>query len=63
MDKWISRFKASATIDPAQKVIIPGEPELEAEADRKINGIPLVDAVVKDLNEIAEKFWVTSLKS
>jgi len=42
-------------------VIIPGEPELEAETERKISGIPLVDAVVKDLNEIAEKFGVARL--
>ncbi|HTK20981.1 MAG TPA: Ldh family oxidoreductase, partial [Mucilaginibacter sp.] len=63
MDNWINRFKSSATIDPDQRVIIPGEPELEAEADRKVNGIPLVDAVVKDLNEIAEKFGVARLSS
>ena len=63
MDNWIRRFKSSTTIDPNQKVIIPGEPELEAEAERKINGIPLVDAVVKDLNEIAEKFGVYRLSS
>jgi len=62
MDNWISRFKSSATIDPNQRVIIPGEPELEAEAERKISGIPLVNAVVKDLNEIAEKFGVEKLK-
>ena len=61
MDNWINRFKSSATIDPNQRVIIPGEPELEAEAERKVNGIPLVDAVVKDLNEIAEKFGVDRL--
>jgi len=61
MDNWINRFKSSATIDPDQKVIIPGEPESEAEADRKANGIPLVDAVVKDLNELAGKFGVESL--
>lgn len=61
MDNWINRFKSSATIDPNQRVIIPGEPELEAEAERKISGIPLVDAVVKDLNEIAEKFGVEKL--
>ena len=63
MDNWIGRFKSSATIDPNQKVIIPGEPELEAEAQRKINGIPLVDAVAKDLNEIAEKFGLPMLRS
>jgi LDH2 family malate/lactate/ureidoglycolate dehydrogenase len=61
LDNWIERFKSSATVDPSQKVIIPGEPETEAEADRKANGIPLVDAVVKDLNELAERFGIVSL--
>jgi LDH2 family malate/lactate/ureidoglycolate dehydrogenase len=63
MDNWISRFKAASTIDPNQKVIIPGEPELEAEKDRKQNGIPLVDAVVNDLNGLAEKFRFSPLTS
>ena len=63
MDNWIHRFKSSATIDPNQKVIIPGEPELEAEAARKLSGIPLVEAVVKDLNEIAGRFGVELLRS
>jgi len=61
MDNWIERFKSSKTIDPDQKVIIPGEPEAEAQADRKINGIPLVDAVVNDLNELAERFGIEKL--
>lgn len=62
MDNWISRFKSASTINPEQKVIIPGEPELEAEADRKANGIPLVDAVVSDLNGLAVKFRIDKLK-
>ncbi|MGZ3763251.1 MAG: Ldh family oxidoreductase [Mucilaginibacter sp.] len=62
MDNWIERFKSSATIHTDQKVIIPGEPETEAEADRKVNGIPLVDAVVKDLNELAVRFGISPLK-
>jgi len=62
MDNWINRFKSSATIDSDQKVIVPGEPETEAEADRKVNGIPLVDAVVKDLNELAERFGIKLLE-
>jgi LDH2 family malate/lactate/ureidoglycolate dehydrogenase len=61
LDNWITRFKSASVIDPAQKVIIPGEPELEAEIDRKQNGIPLVDAVVKDLNELAEKLGVNPI--
>ncbi|RYE36839.1 MAG: Ldh family oxidoreductase [Sphingobacteriaceae bacterium] len=62
LDNWIERFKSARTTHPDQKVIIPGEPELEAELDRKANGIPLVDAVVKDLNELAAKLNVQELK-
>lgn len=61
MDNWIARFKAASTIDPEQHVIIPGEPELGAEIERKQNGIPLVDAVVKDLNELAVRFGISRL--
>lgn len=55
IDNWISRFKAAKTIDPNQKVIIPGEPEYDFEQERKTSGIPIIDAVVKDLNELAIK--------
>ncbi len=61
LDNWIERFKASATVEPNQKVIIPGEPETAAEKERKITGIPLVAAVVNDLNVLAEKFGVAKL--
>jgi len=61
LDNWISRFKAASTVDPNQKVIIPGEPEREAEIDRRKNGIPLIDAVVDDLNGLAEKFNISPL--
>ncbi|WP_304066229.1 Ldh family oxidoreductase [Pedobacter glucosidilyticus] len=61
MDNWIKRFKEAKPINQDQKVIIPGEPELAAEKDRKINGIPLIDAVVKDMNEVAAKFGLQQL--
>jgi LDH2 family malate/lactate/ureidoglycolate dehydrogenase len=61
LDNWIERFKASDTIDPAQRVIIPGEPETSAEADRKVNGIPLDGQVIQDLNELAGRFGLTRL--
>ncbi len=61
MDNWIGRFKAAKTMNAGQSVIIPGEPEMEAEADRLKNGIPLVDAVVKDLNELANRFGIGKL--
>jgi LDH2 family malate/lactate/ureidoglycolate dehydrogenase len=59
MDNWIRRFKSSKPISFDQKVIIPGEPEAEAEIDRKANGIPLTDAVANDLNGLAEKFGIS----
>src|SRR3954468_23799625 len=31
MDNWISRFKSASRVNEEQKVIIPGEPEFEAE--------------------------------
>ncbi len=61
MDNWINRFKSAATVDPEQKVIIPGEPELEAETERRKYGIPVVDSVLMDLNGLAEKFGVEKL--
>lgn len=56
MDKWIERFRATEPIDENVKVLIPGDPEREAEAERKVNGIPLVDSVVEDLKALANKF-------
>ncbi|MEX8548348.1 MAG: hypothetical protein V5804_12165 [Mucilaginibacter sp.] len=57
LNNWIARFKSVKTVSPQQKVIIPGEAEL----DRKVNGILLVDPVVKDLNELTEKLCVEGL--
>lgn len=60
LDHWISRFKSAKTIDPTKNVIIPGEPEYNFEQERKVNGIPIIDVVVKDLNELAEKLCLDS---
>ncbi len=61
LDNWISRFKNAKTIDPNQKVVIPGEPEHDFEIQRKIDGIPIIDVVVKDLNELANKLNIEPL--
>ena len=61
LDNWIERFSNAKTVDPNQKVIIPGQPEIEAEKERKLNGIPLIDDVCKDLNDIAEKLGIAKL--
>lgn len=61
LDNWIDRFKNAKTVDPNQKVIIPGEPEYQFELDRKEAGIPLIDTVVNDLNVLANKIGVEAL--
>lgn len=58
MDNWIRAFKNAEPVDPAQKVIIPGEPEFEMERERKMNGISILKPVLDDLLGLAEKFNV-----
>jgi len=56
MDNWITRFRNASPSEGNEKVLIPGDPEREMEAIRIREGIPLLEAVEKDLHEIAEKF-------
>ncbi|WP_316750998.1 Ldh family oxidoreductase [Pedobacter gandavensis] len=61
LDNWIERFQSARTVDPGKKVIIPGEPEYAFEQERKVKGIPIIDVVVNDLNELAKKLGITGL--
>ncbi len=61
LDNWIERFKSAKTVDADKKVIIPGEPEFAYEQERRISGIPLIDVVVNDLNELAKKLEIEGL--
>jgi len=56
MDNWIRTFRNSKTVPGQEKVLIPGDPERAMESIRKKEGIPLLDAVVKDLQGLSEKF-------
>ncbi|KAA9041542.1 Ldh family oxidoreductase [Ginsengibacter hankyongi] len=56
MDKWIRAFSSSKTVEGQKKVIIPGEPEVEFENERRKNGIPLLESVVEDLKRVGNKF-------
>lgn len=58
MDNWIERFRSAKTAEGFEKVIIPGDPEREMEAERKTNGIPVLGPVVDDLKYLAEKFEI-----
>jgi LDH2 family malate/lactate/ureidoglycolate dehydrogenase len=56
MDNWIQRFRKAKTVAGEESVIIPGDPEREMEAERLLQGIPIVNAVVEDLKGLAAKF-------
>ncbi len=56
IDQWINRFKNATPINENQRVIIPGEPEYEAEQINAKHGIPVNNKVLEDLETLAEKF-------
>lgn len=58
MDNWISTFRNARAV-PGQQVLIPGDPERESSAKRLLEGIPLLDPVVKDLEAVGQKFGLT----
>lgn len=58
MDKWIGRFRSAKPVAGEEKVLIPGDPEREMEAERRATGIPLHEDVVVDLKGLAAKLGV-----
>jgi LDH2 family malate/lactate/ureidoglycolate dehydrogenase len=59
MDNWIQRFRSAMPAAGYDKVLIPGDPEREMEAIRMKEGIPLVDSVIKDLEEVGNKLSIS----
>ena len=57
MDNWISTFRAAPAV-AGKSVLIPGDPERETAARRLLDGIPLLEPVVQDLEELGRKFGV-----
>jgi L-2-hydroxycarboxylate dehydrogenase (NAD+) len=58
MDTWIDAFRNAERADPAQPVLVPGDPEREIEAERMQNGIPLLMPVVDDLSLLGQTLGV-----
>ena len=61
MDNWINRFKNAKPAKGHDRVLIPGMPEAEKEAYHKQHGVPLLDPVMEDLNNLAAKLAVAPL--
>jgi L-2-hydroxycarboxylate dehydrogenase (NAD+) len=58
MDNWIRRFRSAETTEGQERVMIPGDPEREAEIERLNKGIPVLDPVIDDLKELSRKFEI-----
>lgn len=58
VDQWIEVFRATKPASGQEAVLIPGDPEHEAEKLRSKEGIPLIQAVVDDLKEISKRTGV-----
>jgi LDH2 family malate/lactate/ureidoglycolate dehydrogenase len=58
MDHWIRGFRNAKTVVGETKVLVPGDPELEMQEQRLKEGIPIIEPVVKDLEQLAVKFNV-----
>jgi LDH2 family malate/lactate/ureidoglycolate dehydrogenase len=55
MDEFYERAQALPKASGVDEILMPGEPEVRKEADRRANGIPLTDNVLVDLNEVAKQ--------
>ena len=58
IDRMIQEIKSLETVDGVDRVMIPGEPEYEAEADRRANGIPVHPVVVEQIRMIGREVGV-----
>jgi LDH2 family malate/lactate/ureidoglycolate dehydrogenase len=55
IDDWIHVFRNTRAAPGTSGPLIPGDPEREAEAVRRKQGIPLIQPVIDDLVDIAQK--------
>jgi LDH2 family malate/lactate/ureidoglycolate dehydrogenase len=59
MDEWITTFRSAKPAEGQDRVLIPGDPEREAETRIMKDGISLVPAVKKDLEQIAKELDIS----
>ena len=58
MDEWIETFRSAKPAEGHDKVLIPGDPEREAEERNMRDGIKLVPAIKDDLITIAGELGI-----
>lgn len=58
MDAMIREVKAAPLAKGFDKIMVAGEPEYLAQAERRVRGVPLSEAVVKDLTKLGASVGV-----
>ena len=58
MDDYIRTFRKTRPQPGQDRVLIPGDPEREALAERREAGIPVIESIINDFRDIAEKIGV-----
>ncbi len=59
MDQMIAELRETSTADDAPgPVLIPGDPEAEAERRNRAEGIPVAPGLVRELTELAERLGI-----
>jgi L-2-hydroxycarboxylate dehydrogenase (NAD+) len=58
MDEWIETFRSAKPATGQEKVLIPGDPEREAEVRNMRDGIKLVPAIKDDLVKVAGELGI-----
>jgi LDH2 family malate/lactate/ureidoglycolate dehydrogenase len=53
MDEWVRTFRAAKPAPGVEAVLVPGDPERFAEAERRAHGVPLPPSVVAELRQLA----------
>ncbi len=53
MDEMLHELRTAQPVAGVERVLVPGDPEFEAEADRRANGIPVHPKVLQELRVIA----------
>lgn len=59
VDEWIGVMRAGKPLPGGSGPLIPGDPEWQAEDDRRKHGIPLHPAVLADFSTIGQRIGVT----
>jgi LDH2 family malate/lactate/ureidoglycolate dehydrogenase len=58
VDEYIRVFRATRPAPGTAGPLIPGDPERQAEQERREKGVPLIPAVVEELRDISAKTGV-----